>query len=219
MRQVADGKSFTADIQITEYPLAVNRHYGPEALHAGEAEAFQNFGLVIAFGEPTELLVYDAENNLDPLIKDLVAKFGAVIFRNTYLSERKRSEGQRNIFGSLVFHLDRGHHFDNRFSLFVRDPFDPIQREPRRSSTLIISNRVAELQARREGEEVAVAKPRYNIFMGQNVRPLLGSVMLDQRWDAPAGTGEMCIIDNRSVYHASYYEGDKGYPIGVRYLY
>ena len=180
---------------------------------------FQSFGLLISFDQPTEVLVYDDEWRLPEGLRELTRVFGPVILRNAYLSEAKRQEGQRNIFESLAFHLDRGHHMENRYSLFIRDPFDPVQREPRKSSTLILSYNAAQLQAMEEGKPVGPTKPRYNIFTDKDVEELADRIMIRQRWSAPEGIGELCLLDNRTVYHASYYKHDKGYPIGVRYLY
>ena len=47
------------------------------------------------------------------------------------------------------------------------------------------------------------------------------NIVLEQAWDAPRGTGEIVVIDNRTVQHAAYYRtpAGPGYPIGARYLY
>ena len=57
--------------------------------------------------------------------------------------------------------------------------------------------------------------------MEEDVAALVGEIMVEQPWQAPEGTGEITILDNRTVLHASYYERhqDKGYPIAVRYLF
>jgi hypothetical protein len=49
----------------------------------------------------------------------------------------------------------------------------------------------------------------------------MGQVLLELGWRAPAGTGEIALLDNRTVLHASYYPRaqQKGYPIAVRYLF
>jgi len=48
----------------------------------------------------------------------------------------------------------------------------------------------------------------------------MGTIFLEQRWDAPDGCGDICMIDNRSVLHSSYKRAsDHGYRIGARYLY
>lgn len=214
-----DNSSFTTEVVIPGYSNNIANHYQVNGGSFPAAADFQNFGLLIAFDQPTEVLVYDDEFQLQEGLKEAVEAFGPVILRNAYLPEAKRSEGQRNIFESLAFHLDRGHHMDNRFSLFIRDPFDPVQRAPRESSTLILSYNATRLQVMREGRPVGPTKPRYNIFADEDLEPLVDRIMLCQRWSAPEGTGELCILDNRTVYHASYYARDKGYPIGVRYLY
>ena len=52
------------------------------------------------------------------------------------------------------------------------------------------------------------------------VESYFGKIIAYQAWTAPQGVGEVCIFDNRTVLHASYYTGKKGgYKIGVRYLY
>ena len=136
------------------------------------------------------------------------------------MSEECRAGGQRNIFPDLQFHYDRSPLQENRFSLFSRDPFDPVQRLPRESSTLILPNLAAYLQAVREGRAPeAGEQAKYSIFGSTELDPLIGDILLELPWDAPEGAGELCIFDNRTVYHASYYREAKGYPIGVRYLY
>lgn len=219
MRAGQDKSRFTAEVVIPAYSKKLTSHYNVNGGGFPAGAEFQNFGLLIEFDQPTEVLVYDDDWHLPDGLKDLVKTFGPVMLRNAYLSQSKRQEGQRNIFESLAFHLDRGHHMENRYSLFIRDPFDPIQRAPRESSTLILSYNATQLQAIKEGKPIGPTKPRYNIFTDEDVEKLAGSVMLRQRWAAPEGTGELCILDNRTVYHASYYAHDKGYPIGVRYLY
>lgn len=210
---------FSAEVVIPGYSDSIARHYQINCRGLPAGAEFRNFGLLIAFDEPTELMIYDDEWRLQAGLKKAIEAFGPVILRNAHLPEARRSEGQRNIFESLAFHLDRGQHMENRYSLFIRDPFDPAQRAPRKSSTLILSYNATQLQAMKEGRPVSAAKPRYNIFAKENVEALFDRIMLCQRWSAPAGTGELCILDNRTVYHASYYRRDKGYPIGVRYLY
>jgi hypothetical protein len=45
--------------------------------------------------------------------------------------------------------------------------------------------------------------------------------MVELGWRAPEGVGEISLIDNRTVLHASYYARPEleGYPISVRYLF
>ncbi|MFQ5773970.1 MAG: hypothetical protein ACE5GS_05600 [Kiloniellaceae bacterium] len=138
-----------------------------------------------------------------------------------FLPERQRAQGQRNIFPSLRFHLDRGSTQRDRYSLFTRDPFDPVQQAPRTSSTLVLANVVAYLQALRVGHGAHEFRSLYRLFEEEDISPLIDEVVLELPWRAPEGTGEISILDNRTVLHASYYtrDRDKGYPIGVRYLY
>lgn len=219
MRAGRSNSRFTVQVVIPGYSKKIASHYGVNGAGFPAGAEFRNFGLLVEFDEPTQMLVYDGERRLQDGLQELVEAFGPLILRNAYLSEAKRREGQRNIFENLAFHLDRGHHMENRYSLFVRDPFDPIQREPRESSTLILSYNATQLQAMKEGKPFGPTKPRYNIFTEEEIEPLIDRIMVCQRWSAPEGTGELCILDNRTVYHASYYARDKGYPIGVRYLY
>lgn len=219
MRGGSNASRFTAEILIPGYSRNITDHYLVNGDGFPAGEEFRNFGLLIEFDEASEILVYDDQWCLQDGLKELIQLFGPIVLRNAYLSAAKRQEGQRNIFESLAFHLDRGHHMDNRYSLFIRDPFDPVQRAPRGSSTLILSYNATQLQAMKEGKSVGPTKPRYNIFADEDLEPLVDRILLSQPWSAPEGTGELCILDNRTVYHASYYERDKGYPIGVRYLY
>jgi alpha-ketoglutarate-dependent taurine dioxygenase len=50
--------------------------------------------------------------------------------------------------------------------------------------------------------------------------PLLGEIIFEQPWNEPAGVGEIALIDNRTVLHATYHKdgSTRGYPIGARYL-
>lgn len=210
---------FTAEVIIPGYSDNLADHYKVNGGGFPAGADFSNFGLLIEFDQPTEVLVYDDQWHLPDGLKDMVRAFGLVTLRNAYLPKAKRQEGQRNIFESLAFHLDRGHHMENRYSVFIRDPFDPVQQAPRESSTLILSYNAAQLQAMKEGKPIGPTKPRYNIFAEEEVEKLFGRILVCQPWSAPEGTGELCILDNRTVYHASYYARDKGYPIGVRYLY
>ena len=106
-------------------------------------------------------------------------------------------------------------------SLFWRDPFDPVQRQPRSSSTLVLANAAAYLQAVKEGYGEHKLKLLYQLFKDQNIDPLFGEVMIDLGWRQPEGVGEIAFIDNRTVLHASYYAQPehKGYPIAVRSLF
>ncbi|NQV84728.1 MAG: hypothetical protein HQ494_13020 [Rhodospirillales bacterium] len=219
------GTSFDVETLIPGHHARIKDHYAD--LVTGPLDAMSrsvgltvpqnNFGLRLAFGQPTEVEVYDRDMVLDAALREIIGEFGAVVLRNAYMPGVHRAEGQRNIFPDLSFHIDRGSNQEEQYSLFCRDPFDPQQKEPRGSSTLIASKLVCYLQKTREAG--GVASPlgaQCNIFRDGDMG--LGEIMIEQAWDAPVGTGEVCIVDNRTVLHASYYKPSRGYPIGVRYL-
>ena len=209
---------FTAEIIIPEYLKQISDHYGTK--DDGQDREFSQFGLKISFNKATELEAYDKDFTLDDNIKKLIETFGLIIFENAHFSEQQRKDGQKNIFPSLAFHVDRGAKFENQYSLFVRDPFDEEQKHPRSSGTLILSNQVAKLQGQNEGIGKMDMCSRYDLFTNEGVENYFGKIMAYQPWSAPEGVGEVCIFDNRTVLHASYYTGKKGgYKIGVRYLY
>ena len=212
---------YSARVAIPGYGARLARHYGVDLPALGVPFDFPHFGVIIDFDAPAELAVYGDDRVLDEGLRGVIARYGPVVLRNAYLSGPKRAQGQRNIFPKLRFHVDRGATQPDRYSLFCRDPFDPVQRGPRGSSTLILANAAAYLQALKEGAGAHQLKGQYNLFAEQDLAPLLGSIILDQPWNAPEGTGEITILDNVTVLHASYYprDEDKGYPIGVRYLF
>ena len=137
-------------------------HYGTKG--DGQDREFAQFGLKISFNKATELEVYDKDFTLDTNIKKLIETFGLIIFENAYFSEKQRKDGQKNIFPSLAFHVDRGAKFENQYSIFVRDPFDEEQKHPRNSGTLILSNQVAKLQGQNEGIGTMDMGSRYDLF-------------------------------------------------------
>lgn len=195
-------------------------HYGMTVADLPMPFEARNFGINIHFEDPTEISFCDDELELADGMRALVRRFGVVLLRNAYLAEVRRKEGQRNIFPSLDFHVDRGASMANQYSLFWRDPFDPAHRAPRSSKTLVIPNAGAYMQARKQGLRTEPMGTLYKLFAEEDVEALFGSVILNVAWDLPPGSGEICMIDNRTVLHASYYKaGQKGYPIGVRYLY
>lgn len=183
-------------------------------------QPFRHFGIRLRFDKATQIEVYDRDLMLAEDLRALITAYGTVMLENAYMSDTCRSEGQRNIFPDLDFHFDRSPIHPNRYSLFCRDPFDTIQRAKRDSSTLIITNVGAYLQQLREGYAPADCKrAMYRIFRNADIDSLVNEIILEQEWRAPEGTGEICLIDNRTVFHASYYRHGKGYPIGVRYLF
>lgn len=215
-----DQTHFTAEIIVPKYQENIERHYYP-AIKCDDADhKFAQFGLKITFSEPFELSAYDKDFFLSPHLKGLIATFGLVLFENAYFCEQQRKDGQKNIFPSLAFHVDRGASFENQYSLFVRDPFDEEQKFPRKSGTIILSNQVAKMQGQKEELGKMDMCSRYDLYTKERVEESFGKIMAYQGWSAPTGVGEICIFDNRTVLHASYFTGDKGgYKIGVRYLY
>ena len=105
---------------------------------------------------------------------------------------------------------------------YTRDPYDKEQKYPRKASTLFIDNSVAYLQSLSElknNSKESGRRGHYNIFEQCEVTELFGNVILEQSWGAPEGVGEICIINNNCVLHASYKHGvEHGYFIGARYL-
>ncbi|PCJ62827.1 MAG: hypothetical protein COA79_01505 [Planctomycetota bacterium] len=53
----------------------------------------------------------------------------------------------------------------------------------------------------------------------EKIAPLIGKIILEQDWSAPKNNGEIVIIDNQEIFHASHYRNGRGYRIRVRYLY
>lgn len=226
-----NGSRYDARIAIPHYGDNVARHYAellPTGLsevcsHTSIAAPFRHFGLICEFAKPVELNIHDAELNLQPGIRELIGRYGPIVLKNAYLPADSRRADQRNIFPNLSFHFDRGANQPTQYSLFYRDPFDPEQAAPRRSSTLHAANIVLLLQSAREQHRAPEAVPwsgRYNVFGETELRDVIDNVLLEHRWDAPQGTGEISVLFNGAILHASYYrhKDEQGYPISVRYL-
>jgi len=185
--------------------------------------SFQHFGLNIHFHQPTEISLHDADMALIPVIKQLVEKFGPVIIKNTYFTSEVRDLGHRNRFPHLKFHYDRSVLQPTVYSLYARNPFDDEQKSPRIASTLFIPNIIAYLQCVKEKNFSAVERPglssNYDLFMEENMDDVISTLAVEHGWDEPEGVGEISLIDNRTVLHASYYKDGfhEGYRIGVRY--
>ena len=216
-----NGASYCARIVIPDYGARIEKHYGRKLSALAIDFPFRHFGLSIDFDKPVELALHEDSRRLDGGLRALLRRFGSLRFRNACLPERLRASAQRNVFQSLSFHIDRGRNQDDNISLFWRDPFDPVQRAPRSSSTLVLANAAAYLQAVEEGQDEHAFKLLYQLFENQEIAPLIGEVMVELDWRAPEGVGEIALVDNRTVLHASYYARPKfkGYPIGVRYLF
>ncbi len=232
VRGTLGGIPYSARIAIPNYGERIARHYrdiAPDGLSAACASAeipfdLPRFGLVVSFADAAELAIHDDAMVLDGAVRDLVGRFGPVIFRNARIVNAVRERCHRNIFPHLRFHVDRGAAMPNQFSCFTRDPLDPEQRPPRASSTLFMANIVAWLEtvrtlACKPGDERGV-RPSYDLFDGLDMAPMLGETVLEQPWSEPDGTGEIAVIDNRTLLHATYHKDGttKGYRIGARYL-
>ena len=124
----------------------------------------------------------------------------------------------------MKFHRDRNEFQPTPYSLYTRDPFDEEQMQPRTSSTLFIANIVAYLQCIKEEEYDQIkskgTNSHYNIFQNADIPDLINKTILEHRWDEPENIGEISMIDNRTMLHASFYRNPlkEGYRIGVRYL-
>ena len=226
------GKSYKLEIAIPDYAKHVAEYYqGMLATGLDDISrrvnipfSFKHFGLICEFNEAIELNLHDDDMNLDNCIKSLVDRIGPVMIRNAYLSTQKRNMGHRNRFPHLSFHVDRSPNQPTPYSMFTRDPFDAEQVEPRTASTLFVANIVAYLQLLKEKQCDPVTekgvRTLYNIFGETDMSQVLGTIVLEQAWNEPHGTGEICIQDNRTVQHASYYRDAlrNGYRIGVRYV-
>lgn len=219
-RSVFEGPGFTAHIAIPDYDEHVATHYKTDVVETRKALQFGHFGVIVDFLESFELTVHNEARHLDEDLRALLARFGPTLLRNVQLPERDRQSSQRNIFPDRKFHIDRAHLQAEQISMFWRDPSDPVQVAPRTSSTLIMANHAASLQAMEEGHGTDALKPSYEFFADTDIGSMIGTVLLELPWDAPHGVGEISLLDNRSVMHASYYPrtSDKGYPISVRYL-
>lgn len=226
------GVDFRACIAIPDYGKKIARHYRPQmrgGLPAACARAeipfdLSEFGLLIEFERPVEIAVHDPSMDLDDGMRALVGRFGPVILRNALVDRAVRGRFHRNIFPPLRFHVDRGPSMPNQYSCFTRDPMDAEQRGPRASSTLFIAPIVAWLEEAKNGAGSWAAargvKASYDLFKDLDVAALFGSVILEQPWTAPLGVGEIAVLDNRTVLHATWHKDGRtpGYRIGARYL-
>ena len=223
---------FEAHIAIAHHDKHIEKEYAeycPSGLKAacdriGLPFTLNHFGLKIKFTEPVMIHMYDENMAFDENARQVVTAFGPVIMENAYLPERNRSDGHNAKFAHLNFHRDRGSHQAEQVSIYLRDPFDEIQSQPRTISTLFMASIVAHFQNLREDGEPEPGNEgrgmRYHFFKKVEPSPLLGNVILEQSWTAPVNTGEICVIDNEPILHSSYYRtaARDGYKIGVRYL-
>ncbi|MDH5446015.1 MAG: hypothetical protein OEY52_10685 [Gammaproteobacteria bacterium] len=226
------GKSFSLRFSIPDYAGHITNYY--QDILSTDLQSlsqkveipfnFKHFGLICEFSESIELNLHDADMNLNPSIKQLVDRAGPVMIQNAYLASHMRDMGHRNRFPHLSFHVDRSPNQPTPYSMFTRNPFDDEQKEPRTASTVFVANIVAYLQLVKEQQcDPATEKgvrTLYNIFGSTDMTQVLHKIVLEQAWNQPRGIGEICIQDNRTVQHASYYRdaARNGYRIGVRYV-
>jgi len=224
--------AYTAKIAIPEYQAHLLTHY--KDIIKGDLKAFSDkvgipfnflhFGVIIKFDEPTELELHDHDMVLNEGLKQLIALVGAVIIKNCYMTSKHRSQGHRNRFPHLNFHIDRSANQPTQYSMYTRDPFDEEQKFPRTSSTLFAPCILGHLQAAKEHQldpdTDKGLKGTYTIFTQEDMSTVLNNVALEHAWNEPQGVGEISMLDNRTALHASYYRElyNKGYKIGVRYL-
>ena len=227
-----DGHSVSLHLAIPNYLQQLQQFYGltifPDintvVSRSGIDFATEHFGLVIHYDKAVELTLHDNEMSIIGNAKKLIELFEVVTIINASLNQSSRDHGHRNRFPHLKFHRDRNESQPTPYSLYTRNPFDPEQSQPRISSTLFIANLVAYLQCMKEREyeqiKVKGMHSHYDIFKQQDMSLALEKVIHEHRWDAPEGTGEISMLDNRCTLHASYMRDAvyQGYRIGVRYL-
>jgi len=201
---------------IAHYDQHIQTRYG------NRPTQFQHFGLKLCFEQAVELDLHKEDMLLSSSIKSALHQYGLILIKNAYLPAAVRGVGHRNRFPHLSFHRDRSEHHATPYSLFYRDPNDKDQRHPRTSSTLFVSNAVANLELNGccISESISQCMLFEAIDEEHRMSELLGTIVIEQRWDEPLETGEICIQDNRSLMHSSYYRNvmQDGYRIGVRYL-
>ena len=229
---VVNGVEYVAKIAISNYKKNLEKYFSDIIQGSLQKECassniplnFEHFGIVIKFKEAIELELYDEALNLSEGLSDIMAKVGPIIIKNAYFESSAREYGHRNRFPHLQFHIDRSEKQVTRYSLYTRNPFDEEQKHPRTASTLFTANIAAYLQALKEK---TVHRNDKNgqitsqlLFEKEYMENILGNVVLEQAWNEPEGTGEIAMIDNATVLHASYYRdaAHSGYKIGVRYL-
>ncbi len=115
-----------AAVGIRGYDTAIEGHFAAETgdnlkvfcQGSGIAYPFSSFGVIVSFDRPTDINIHDDDHVLAPALRQLVERFGVVIFRNAAVPGQHREAGQRNIFPDRHFHIDRGPAQDNQISMF-----------------------------------------------------------------------------------------------------
>jgi hypothetical protein len=226
------GNSFKAEIIIPEYFQIIQQYYHSQIKYSIKyyhdnlnlPPLFSHFGICITFEKSTKIHIHDTNMVLSNSVKTLLIKYGAVILKNVYLDAEMRDMGHRNRFPQLNFHIDRNPMQLTHFSVYTRNPFDEEQKHPRSSSTLFIPYLVGYLQGLKEGKDHVADKngliTSSVLYQPTAIPELLNSIILPHSWNESENTGEISIIDNINILHASYYpnEFNKGYRIGVRYV-
>lgn len=217
---VPDYESLMRDYykDVLEYEL--NHYYKTLNLPS----VFTHFGLCIDFAEPTELHLHGDDMALPSNVKSLLKEFGILVMRNVFLDVSVRDMGHRNRFPQLNFHIDRHPEQEAHYSVYTRNPFDDEQRAPRTSSTVFMPTLAAYLQGLTEGKTELVNEKgsivNAELFDKNSILEVMNRIVVAHEWNQPEGTGEISMIDNNNVLHASFYPDihNKGYRIGVRYL-
>lgn len=227
------GASYQAQIIIPDYRSIVSEHYkdvlttdiNTYCIQSEISPIYDHYGVSIKFENAVQVDIQDRQQNLDVGLKQLLKKVGPVVIKNAYLSAEFRGVDQRNSFPHLNFHIDRNINMSTRFSVYTRNPFDDEQRYPRKSSTLFMASIAAYLQGVKEGLidplKIKGITQSFEIFRDtEEIKDLIGKLMIEHRWDEAEGRGELSMLDNATELHSSYERiyRTKGYRIGVRYL-
>ena len=208
-------------IAIADIAGKIKKHFAkfPETDEQLKNMSFKHFGFIVESEKEINLDIFDKDLNLNPHLKYIIDTLGVCSIKNIKLENPAKKEFQKNIFPDLMFHIDRGRHFDNQYSLFYRNPDDPKHRLPRTTTSLIMPNAAAHLQAIKENCLTPSSHINSKLFTNVPAGPAIDEYMVEQKWDAPELNGEICFFDNRTVMHASYHHGDFGYQIAVQYLF
>lgn len=222
---------YTAKIIFPNYEQQISDYYSDIILgnlkqfstHCDIPFTFTHFGIEIRFYQAAELILHDDQFLLDEGLRQLISAGGAVIIKNAYMNDQHRDMGHRNRFPHLNFHVDRTANQPTHYSMYSRNPFDEEQQHPRTSSTLFIPGIVGHLQAIKEGivqKDDRGMKGTYTLFTNEKPDDLMQKIILEHAWNEPMGVGEISMLNNLNLLHASYYRNPaiKGYKIGVRYL-
>lgn len=229
---ILSGVSVRLSICIPHYHQQLQDFYGVNIFPDGPTATqrsgipfdLQHFGLQLEFSDSVVLSLHNIELELLGDIKPLLARFGTIIIKNAELATEFLNIGHRNRFPHLNFHRDRNETQPTPYSLYTRNPHDQEQRQPRTSSTLFVPNIVAYLQCMKQKDYDQISekgvKSHYDIFQHEDMDRVIGSIAIEHSWDEPEGTGEISMLDNRTMLHASYMRDgrNQGYRIGVRYL-